>query len=207
MNRKHLVRFSIAGLVLLGLVALVIWFFYRPWALTWGSTDEEIARPMPGDGILEQPTFNATRAITIEATPEEIWPWLVQIGYKRAGFYSYDRLDNDGIPSSERLLPQYQDLKVGDLIPLTKTANVRVVELEQPKNMVLLFEVDGTWSDATWVWGLYPENASHTRLVTRLRVNSKGVRAKILLDLGEIIMMRKCMLGIKRRAEAGSLDK
>ena len=73
--------------------------------------------------------------------------------------------------------------------------------------MVLLFEVDGTWSDATWVWGLYPENASHTRLVTRLRVNSKGARARIFLDLGEIIMMRKCMLGIKRRAEAGSLDK
>ena len=70
MNRKNLIRFSIAGLVLLGLVVLVIWFFYRPWALTWGSTDEEIARPMPGDGVLERPTFNATRAITIEATPE-----------------------------------------------------------------------------------------------------------------------------------------
>jgi len=203
MNKKSLVRFSIASLVLLGLVVLVIWFFYRPWALTWGSTDEEIARPMPGDEVLEQPTFNATRAVTIDARPEEIWPWLVQIGYRRAGFYSYDRLDNDGIPSSERILSQYQDLKVGDLIPLTKTANVRVIELEAPRSLVLLFEVEGTWSNATWVWGLYPEEASRARLVTRLRADAKGLRSRVFLDLGEIIMMRKCMLGIKRRAEQG----
>ena len=203
MSRKVFVRASIACLVFSVLLASTLWFVYRPWALTWGSTDEEIARHMPGDEILGQPTFNATRAVTIEATPEEIWPWLVQIGYRRAGFYSYDRLDNDGIPSSERLLPQYQNLKVGDLIPLTKTANVRVTELEPPRSMVLLFEVDGTWSNATWVWGIYPEEASRTRLVTRLRVNARGVRSRIFLDLGEIIMMRKCMLGIKRRAEHG----
>jgi hypothetical protein len=204
MSKKALVQGSIAGFVILILFASALWFIYRPWALTWGSTDEEIARPMPGDEVLEQPTFNATRAVTIAATPEEIWPWLVQIGYRRAGFYSYDRLDNDGIPSSKRILPQYQDLKVGDLIPLTKTANVRVTELEPPRSLVLLFEADGTWSNATWVWGLYPVDASHTRLVTRLRVNAKGVRPRIFLDLGEIIMMRKCMLGIKRRAEQGN---
>ena len=192
-----------ASLILLGLVVLVLWFVYRPWALTWGSTKEEIARPMPGDEVLEQPTFNATRAVTIEATPEEIWPWIVQIGYRRAGFYSYDSLDNDGIPSAERILPEYQGLKLGDLIPLTNTANVRVTELEPPKSMVLVFEVEGTWSNATWVWGLYPEDASHTRLVTRLRADAKEIRSRIFLDLGEIIMMRKCMLGIKWRAEQG----
>jgi hypothetical protein len=185
------------------LSASALWLLYRPWALTWGSTNEEIARTMPGDEVLAQPTFDATRAITIEATPEEIWPWIVQIGYRRAGFYSYDLLDNDGIPSAERILPEYQTLKVGDLIPLSKTADVRVTELDPPRLMVLVFEVEGTWSDATWVWGLYPENASHTRLVTRLRANAKGVRSRIFLDLGEIIMMRKCMLGIKRRAERG----
>lgn len=201
MSRKVLVRASIACLVFSVLFASIVWFIYRPWALTWGSTDEEIARLMPGDEVLEQPTFNATRAVTIEATPEEIWPWLVQIGYRRAGFYSYDRLDNDGIPSAERILPEYQTLKVGDLIPLTKAANVRVTELEPPRIMVLIFEVEGTWSNATWVWGLYPEDASHTRLVTRLRADAKGLRSRVFLDLGEIIMMRKCMLGIKRRAE------
>jgi len=202
-NRKFLIRASIACLISMVLLAAALWFIYRPWALTWGSTNEEIARPMPGDEVLAQPTFNATRAVTIEATPEKIWPWIVQIGYRRAGFYSYDLLDNDGIPSAERILPEYQTLKVDDLIPLSKTADVRVTKLDPPKSMVLVFEVEGTWSDATWVWGLYPEDASHTRLVTRLRANARGVRARVFLDLGEIIMMRKCMLGIKRRAERG----
>jgi hypothetical protein len=201
MSRKVLIRASITCLVLVVLLALVSWLIYRPWALTWGSTDEEIARPMSGDDVLVQPTFNATRAVTIEATPEEIWPWIVQIGYRRAGFYSYDLLDNDGIPSAERILPEYQTLKVGDLIPLSKAANVRVIELEPPRSMVLVFEVEGTWSHATWVWGLYPENAEHTRLVTRLRVDARGFIPQMFLDFGEIIMMRKCMLGIKRRAE------
>jgi hypothetical protein len=207
MTRNSLVLLLIAVQVLLGLFVLSIWFVYRPWALTWGSTDEEIARSMPGDEVLQDPAFNATRAVTVEATPEEIWPWIVQIGYRRAGFYSYDSLDNDGIPSSERILPEYQGLEVGDLIPLSKSANVRVTELEPPKSMVLLFEVPGTWSNATWVWGLYPVDNSHTRLVTRLRANPRHVRSRIFLDLGEIVMMRKCMLGIKRRAEQrGTVD-
>jgi len=203
MNRNVLIRASIVCLVLVVLLASVSWFIYRPWALTWGSTDEEIARPMPGDEVLVQPTFNATRAVTIEATPEEIWPWIVQIGYRRAGFYSYDLLDNDGIPSAERILPEYQMLEVGDLIPLSKTANVRVTELEPPRFMVLVFEVEDTWSNATWVWGLYPEDANHTRLVTRLRVDARGFIPQMFLDFGEVIMMRKCMLGIRWRAERG----
>jgi hypothetical protein len=182
-------------------VILVLWFGYRPWALTWGATDGEIARSMPGDEVLVNPSFNATRAVTIDAPPEEIWPWIVQIGYRRAGFYSYDILDNDGIPSSKEILPEYQDLSVGDLVPLSKSANVRVTEIEPPHSLVLLFDVEGTWHDATWVWGLYPVDDNRTRLVTRLRVNARGVRSQLFLDLGEIIMMRKCMLGIKRRAE------
>ena len=178
-----------------------IWFLYRPWALTWGSTSHEVSRSMPGDDVISRPTFCATRAVTINATPEQIWPWIVQIGYLRAGFYSYDVLDNDGIPSAEQILPEYQGLRVGDLIPLSETANVRATELEPARLLVLVFEVDGTWSDATWVWGLYPDDSGSTRLITRLRVNAKRLRSRLFLDLGEIIMMRKCMLGIKRRAE------
>lgn len=200
-KKKFLIRTSIGCLILAPLIAAALWFLYRPRALTWGSTDGEIGRSMPGDEILEGPTFNATRAVTIEATPEEIWPWIVQIGYRRAGFYSYDLLDNDGIPSAERILPEYQNLKINDLIPLSKTAHVRVAELDPPQSMVLVFEVEGTWSNATWVWGLYAESPTNTRLVTRLRADARGVRSRLFLDLGEIIMMRKCMLGIKRRAE------
>ena len=156
---------------------------------------------MPGDEVLDRPSFNATRAVTIDASPEDIWPWIVQIGYRRAGFYSYDSLDNDGIPSAERILPEYQNLRVGDLIPLSRSAHARVTELEPPRSMALLFDVEGTWSNATWVWGLYREDDDRTRLITRLRVNARDPRSQLLLDFGEIIMMRKCMLGIKRRAE------
>jgi len=203
LSKALLIRACIACLIFAVLAAATLWFLYRPWALTWGSTDEEVARRMPGDEVLERPTFNATRAVTIEATPEEIWPWIVQIGYRRAGFYSYDLLDNDGVPSAERILPEYQNLKINDLIPLSRTAHVRVTELDPPQSIVLVFEVEGTWSNATWVWGLYAESPTNTRLVTRLRADARGVRSRLFLDLGEIIMMRKCMLGIKRRAEKG----
>src|ERR1700693_2913735 len=86
--------------------------FIRPWQLRWGATDEEVACAMPGDDVVQSPTFNATRAVTIQARPEEIWPWLVQIGCKRAGWYSYDWIDNLGIPSANRIVPELQHLEV-----------------------------------------------------------------------------------------------
>jgi hypothetical protein len=201
MKRKTVVRLSIAGIAVVFGSASIVWFVYLPWALTWGSTHEEIARSMPGDDLVANPTFCATRAVTVEASPEQIWPWIVQMGYLRAGFYSYDLLDNDGIPSAEHILADLQDLSVGDRIPLSRDAHARVTILEPDAAMVLVFEVEGTWEGSTWAWGLYPEDASHTRLVTRLRVDVDSIRSQVLLDLGEIIMMRKCMLGIKRRAE------
>jgi hypothetical protein len=173
-------------------------FVYRPWNLTWGANDEEVARSMIGDDIVEDPTFNATRAITIHASPELVWPWLVQIGYQRAGFYSYDFLDNDGIPSSERILPEYQDLKVGDKIPLDAEGTIGVAKLETDRNL-LLSSRSGRF---TWAWSLYEVDAQTTRLVTRLRVRMDSLFPNLLWDTFEIVMMRKCLLGIKRRAES-----
>jgi hypothetical protein len=172
---------------------------YRPWALRWGATDEEVKRAMVGDHFVANPTFNATRAVTIKARPSDIWPWIVQIGYKKAGFYSYDILDNDGIPSAERIIPEYQDLKVGDLIPLTKSSYVKVAALEPNEHLLLTFENE---TKATWAWGLYKKDAQHTRLITRLRVTHENIATRFLWDAFEIVMMRKCLLGIKRRAES-----
>jgi len=73
----------------------------RPWAMRWGATDDEFVRRMPGDDVVRRADFNATRAVTIHARPEHVWPWLVQIGSGRAGWYTYDRIDNGGVPSSE----------------------------------------------------------------------------------------------------------
>lgn len=173
----------------------------RPWQLRWGATDEELERPMPGDELVMNPDLDATRAVTVDARPEEIWPWLVQIGHRRAGFYSYDRLDNAGVPSAERILPEYQDLKVGDKIPLDRVNRMEVVVLEPPRVMVWNLPGRGL----SWAWGLYPEGDGRTRLVTRLHWRYKWkfpvILGYFMIDVGDFIMMRKCMLGIKRRAE------
>ena len=82
----------------------------RPWQLTWGATPAEVVRPLPSDALVTDPTFDATRAITLEAPPEQVWPWLVQMGLTRAGWYSYDLLDNLGRPSARHIVPELQGL-------------------------------------------------------------------------------------------------
>lgn len=189
-----------ARYAVLALAALVVFFYtaYRPWSLYWGATSEEINRPMPGDEVVADPNFNATRAITISVAPEDIWPWLVQIGYKRAGFYSYDFLDNDGIPSSRKILQEYQDLRVGDRIPLSKNGTITVTAMK-PGSFLLLTYGEDRW---TWSWGLYPAGPQKTRLVSRLRFGAEDFNVRMMLECAEIFMMRKCLLGIKERAES-----
>ena len=183
------------------LFASIAFFYavYRPWQLSWGATADEITRPMVGDGIVKNPTFNATRAVTVNAAAERIWPWIVQMGYKRAGFYSWDILDNDGIPSAERILPEYQNLEIGDLVPLDDEIDAAVVDMKPNEWLLLVFQSDST---VTWAWALYKIDADRTRLVTRLRWRASSVVSQFVLDAFEIIMMRKHLLGIKRRAEA-----
>ena len=199
-TRRRIARRLLLGTFLLFLMTgSLLWFVYRPWALNWGATDEEIGRSMPGDEIVADPTFNATRAVTIDATPEEIWPWLVQMGYLKAGFYSWDQLDNDGVPSAERIISEYQGLAVGDTIPLDKNVSMQVTVMNPNRSMLWVITHGEVW---TWAWGLYPLNPRQTRLLTRLRIRFDSVRTQVVADLGEIIMMRECMLGIKRRVES-----
>ena len=192
------------GLAALGAVLFGVYLrFIRPWQLRWGATDEEVARAMPGDDVMKHATFNATRAVTIQARPEEIWPWLVQIGVTRAGWYSYDWLDNLGHHSAEQIVPEWQHVAVGDLIPLSPDgkAGMRVKALE-PNQCMLWWDNKG---DVTWYWGFYPQNDSQTRLITRVRSFYRWTKPSILFSLlvefTDIVMMRKCMLGIKQRAE------
>lgn len=86
----------------------------RPRLLRWGATDEEVARPYPGADLIPNGNRAATMAVTIEAPPERVWPWLVQMGYDRAGWYSWDRLDNGGRPSADRIHAEWQEIKPGD---------------------------------------------------------------------------------------------
>ena len=175
----------------------------RPRQLRWGATDEEAARALPGDEVVARPTFNATRALTVEARPEDIWPWLVQMGFHRAGWYSYDWIDNGGRPSAERIIPDLQEVHVGDYLPMRADGKVGVwVKDFDPDRWLLWWDKKG---DTTWLWQLDPLDARHTRLISRLRMRyhwtSPGMLLLLLVDVGDVIMMRKCMLGIKRRAE------
>jgi len=186
--------------------ALGIYIFsYRPRQLRWGATDEEVARSMPGDEIVAHPVFNATRAITVNARPEEIWPWLVQIGFGRAGWYSYDILDNLGRHSSEQILPEFQHLEKGDLIPLGpgEASGLYVKDIRPDESMVWW---ERKRQATSWVWGLYPIGDGQTRLITRVRNDyrrglSNFVFGLLLIEPADFPLMRKCMLGIKRRAE------
>lgn len=204
---KALGRGAVYGLMAFVVCLLVYLVLIRPYTVRWGSTGEEITRVMAGDELVKNPTLNATRAVTINARPEEIWPWLVQLGCKRAGWYSYDRIDNAGIPSADRIIPEFQRLEAGDLIPFTPDgkAGMRVKEIE-PNKWMLWVAQD---SEFTWSWGLYPLDDTRTRLITRLRARypwtSRAIPFILLADMGDIVMMRKCMLGIKRRAEAAAL--
>lgn len=188
--------------------ALVAARSYRRWHLTWGATPDEVAGPMPGDGLLDGAAFVATRAVTIGAPPAEVWPWLVQVGYGRAGFYSYDLLDNLGRPSVRRILPEYQTPTAGDLAapmasPPDDRNSFRVAELAAPHRLV--------WSkpDSTWAWRLDDRGAGGTRLVTRLKARyDAGPFLPVtlaLMEIGDFPMMRRMLLGIRERAEASTL--
>jgi len=176
---------------------------FRPWQLRWGATDDEIKRSMLGDDIVGKPSFNATRAVTINAPAENIYPWIVQMGVKRAGWYSYDLLDNLGRKSAESILAEHQDIQVGDLIPLSPDGKQGMRVKDFRKNEWMLW-----WDkigDCSWVWEIYSEGEAHSRLVTRVRVKyrwfSPAIAFNLLIEFFDILMMRKCMLGIKRRAE------
>jgi hypothetical protein len=195
------------GFVVIGVVLGGLAFFrmYRPWQLRWGATLEELSRTMPGDEVVSAPAFNAMRAVTVEAPPEAIWPWIVQIGFWRAGWYSYDLLDNAGRRSAERIMPELQHMEVGDLVPMGpgKNAGIWVKGLEQNRWML--------WADkfqlTTWAWALEPEPDGSTRLLTRVRARPSWRHPTtaawlLLVEVADFPMMRKCLLGIKRRAEA-----
>ena len=190
---------AVAGISLI-IIVLAYLRWIRPWQLRWGATDEELERAMPGDEIVIKPTFNATRAVTIDATPEQIWPWIAQLGFGRAGWYTYDWLDNLGRPSATRVLPEFQHLAVGDVVPLGPAASLEVRKIEPQRYMV--------WAGgdrSSWTWGLYLRNGSQSRLVTRVRLRYRWLHPSIvfhlLIEFADIIMMRKCLLGIKQRAE------
>ena len=184
-------------------VSLAYLRLYRPWQLRWGATAAEVGRRLPGDDVVRSPTFNATRAITIAARPHQIWPWLLQVGVKRAGWYSYDLLDNLARPSAHEIIPELQQLAVGDVVPLSPdgTRGVHVLTLDLPRSMMW-----GTLPDTTWLWLCEPRADGTTRLITRIRSHwrwlSPSIAFSLLVEFADIWMLRKMLFNLRDRAEA-----
>jgi hypothetical protein len=186
-----------------GAIGVVYRVMLKPWHLRWGASDEETARAMPGDDLLSG-AISATRAIAIAASPEEIWPWLVQLGLGRAGWYSYDWIDNDFQSSATRILPEHQELKVGDSILMMPSMGFVVSAVDQPRSIVSLLE-GGTTS---WCLGLYPAADGTTRLISRWRPKYERSVATFLMLLlvepGTFIMEQKMLRTIRDRVESNS---
>ena len=184
----------------LSAAALAYLRYVRPWQLTWGATAMEVSRQLPSDELVTRPTFNATRAITLDAPPEEVWPWLVQIGLTRAGWYSYDLLDNLGRPSARAIIPALQHLEPGDTIPMSPDGRqgMNVLSVDAPTSMVW-----GEPGGTTWAWQLDETDTGGTRLVTRVRSryqwSSPAIAFSLLVEFGDIWMMRKMLLNLRER--------
>jgi hypothetical protein len=185
----------------------------------WGATSEEVARALPGDDQVPMAQIASTRAISIDAPPTAVWPWLIQMGWKRAGWYSYDCIDNDHISSAERIILELQDLQIGDLVPEGAAVGWTVEALEP--NRLLLLKAHAPMAgvdwvqrrDSSWLFLLDEIGAGGTRLIERSRttitMNEHTFLGKVLanrlgtllLAPGDFVMARRQMQGIKRRAE------
>ena len=184
---------------------------WRQWCLTWGAEGDEATRALPGDELLPNPAILSTRAVRVAAPPGAIWPWLVQMGPGRGGAYTYDWIENLlglGMHSADRILPQFQALKIGDAQRLGARGPVlRVAILDQARSLVFRSD-DGNW---IWAFFLAPDDAG-ARLISRNRIAtpsaSRLTRAlyTYLMEPGSLIMERKMLLGIKERAERLALD-
>jgi hypothetical protein len=184
---------------------------YRSRHQRWGATDDEVAAAMPGDGLIGDVAYLATRAITIDAPPAAVWPWLVQVGCLRAGYYADDLLDNLGHPSAHEILPEFQQLEIGQWVPMSPTPN------DTTAFKVAGFEVNRwlLWQQplSTWSWTLTELPGGKTRLVTRLRIRldwkhrAVSLFSVVLNEFGDFPMMRRMLLGIRDRAEREGADR
>jgi hypothetical protein len=187
--------------------SMLYWFPIRWWMSRWGATPSDLTRVMAGDALLVNPTYSGTMAVIVNAAPEHVWPWLVQIGYRRGGLYSYDWLDRLfgylDRPSAVAILPQFQQLAVGDEIPIGRAGGFPVSAIEPYRALVL----SGTGDGFAWVWqfGLYPIDKTQTRLVSRNRVRVPPSIGSWLfmrvIEPAAFLMTRRMLLGLKRRAE------
>lgn len=193
----------------------------RPRLLTWGATRAEAASALPGDDLVED-RWRTTRAITIDAAAEDVWPWLVQMGFGRAGWYSYDWLERligagdfaEG-GSARSVLPQFQSLAVGDSVPLSADGGLIAAVVDPPRALVLRMAMsvltgapardgDRAVLDWTWAFVLLPAGRA-SRLLVRVRADYRpralGVLVPLLLEPVHLLMERAMLRGLRTRVD------
>jgi hypothetical protein len=196
-----IIRLMRAAFLLLGLALLYRKLLREP-ILTWGATPEEAHAPLPGDELLEDADGVATRAITVEAPPSAVWPWIAQMGpYPRGGAYTYDWIENLlglNMHSVDRVLPDYQHPQVGDGFGFGP--NKMTFAVVEPERALAIRSADGNW---VWAFVL-EERDGKTRLISRNRFRLPKLKDRIgmiPMEPGSLVMERKMLQGIKRRAE------
>jgi hypothetical protein len=182
---------------------------FRRWCLTWGAWPDEVSRKLPGDELLPDAEIVSTRAVTIDAPPGAVWPWLLQMGSGRGGAYAYDWIENLfglAMHSADEILPQFQDVKVGAELPLGPGRPAFQVAICDPERTLTVRLGDGNW---VWIFALSFEN-EQTRLISRNRISAPEARlparlfSMLVMEPGSLIMERKMLLGIKQHAERRS---
>ena len=189
-------------------------FLFRRFHLRWGATAAEADGGLPGDDFLSGADLQSTRAITIKAPADDVWPWLAQMGQGRGGLYSYDFLENLAgldIHSADRIHPEWQDIKVGDRFHLAPAASADLeVGLVDPGKSLVLRVPPGSPTgpfDFSWAFVLQPQPDGTTRLLVRERYAYRQWWARCLVEAVEVvsfIMSRRMLHGIRSRAEANS---
>jgi hypothetical protein len=211
-------KFMIGGTALGALGLLAYYLLFRPWQRRWGATDEEVQRTHPGDELVPEADIVEMRVVTVKATPGAIWPWLVQIGQGRAGYYSFDWLENLAgakMKNAEGINPDWQHLQVGDILPVEPDGKgFKVYMLEPERALVLggrkgeagIFEMFTQRAPAfSWAFILVPLDSERTRLISRFRIQSQPSLWNTLTDIFvvplDFLMTRRMLLGLKKRAE------
>src|SRR5512132_2606280 len=217
MGEKQMTRrAAAAGTAVIGGAAAYL-LVVRPWQLRWGATDEERDATLPGDDLIPTPDLTATRAITVHAPADQVWPWIAQLGQGRGGFYSYDVLENlvgCDIHSADRIVPQWQEVKVGDQVKLHPEVGLGVAVVEPGRALVLrggvpMGAVPPPY-DFTWAFVLRERPEGTTRLLVRERYAYTKRWAGFLVEpvaAVAFVMSQRMLRGIRDRAERGGLNK
>lgn len=212
-------RRAVAAAAFASAAAVAYKSWLRPWQEHWGATEEETALPLPGDELIAEPATQLTRAISIEATVKQVWPWIVQLGADRGGFYTYDALENLfklDIHSADSVVDEWQDLRLGDVVyaDRARTAGWYVVDLRPYEVLVLqvgdlakgrpLRRDEALKWEFLWTFALRDAPHGGTRLLVRERVACDSPLTRALLapvGLVSFVMTRGMLLGIKARVE------